>query len=167
MNVLREAAPKANLVTIQRAQDGKMDEYRRIFDNSALYNHYFKKDPKMLDDCISSAIANRQAFVAVDRNGTALGWATIMTSHETVDGLPELFLLGVKDTARGRGIGQMLLHFYEEVMVGLGFHEIGIVVNDWNPRARKLYDSFGYKLRKSIEDPYIGGFEDHILVKKI
>lgn len=167
MNVLREASPKLNMISIQKAEKGKIEEYRRIFDNCSIYDHYFKPHPEFLDECLLSAIEAGQAFVATDRNGEALGWATIMTSHATVDGLPELYLLGVKDTARGRGIGQLLIHFYEGVMGGLGFKEVAIVVNDWNPRARKLYDSQGYKLRKSIEDPYIGGFTDHILVKKL
>lgn len=167
MNVLREASPKLNLISIQKAEAGKIEEYRRIFLNSALYDHYFRPDPSYLDDTLRAAIEAGQGYVATDRNGEALGWATIMTSHDTVDGLPELFLLGVRDTARGRGIGQLLIEFYEGVIKGLGYPEAAIVVNDWNPRARKLYDSMGYKLRKSIEDPYIGGFTDHILVKKL
>ena len=76
-------------------------------------------------------------------------------------------LLAVKENLRGRGIGQLLIHFYTEVMTGLGFEECAIIVSDWNPRARKLYDSLGFKLRKTIEDPVVGGFKDHILVKKL
>ena len=83
------------------------------------------------------------------------------------DGLPCLTLLGVKDTQRGRGIGQMLLKFYIEVMTQLGFKECALVVNDWNPRARKLYDSLGFKLRRSYEDQIFGGWMNHILVKKL
>ena len=61
----------------------------------------------------------------------------------------------------------MLLNFYMSVMQQLGFEECAVVVNDWNPRARKLYDSLGFKLRKSFEDPFVGGFVDHMLVKKL
>jgi len=52
-------------------------------------------------------------------------------------------------------------------MSQLGFKECALVVNDWNPRARKLYDSLGFKLRRSYEDQIIGGWMNHILVKKL
>ena len=61
----------------------------------------------------------------------------------------------------------MLISFYVDVMTQLGCEECAVVVNDWNPRARKLYDSLGFKLRKSYEDPFIGGFVNHVLVKKL
>ena len=92
---------------------------------------------------------------------------SMKASDGMVDGLPCLTLLGVKDTQRGRGIGQMLIAFYVGVMSGLGFKECALVVNDWNPRARKLYDSLGFKLRRSYEDQIIGGWMNHILVKKL
>ena len=61
----------------------------------------------------------------------------------------------------------MLLAFYIGVMTQLGFKECALVVNDWNPRARKLYDSLGFKLRRSYEDQIFGGWMNHILVKKL
>ena len=107
------------------------------------------------------------AYIAVDRNGNSVGWISISASDAHIDGLPNITLLGVKDSARGRGIGQMLISFYVDVMTQLGCEECAVVVNDWNPRARKLYDSLGFKLRKSYEDPFIGGFVNHVLVKKL
>ncbi len=166
MSYHREAAYTANKIEIRKAELSKLEEYKRIFANSPLYNHYFKKGD-LLDKWLSDAINAGQGYVAVDRNGEAVGWLSMKPSDAYVDGLPNLTLLGVKDTNRGRGIGQMLLSFYEGVMGGLGFKECCVVVNDWNPRARKLYDSLGYKLRKSFEDPFVGGWMDHMLVKKL
>ena len=165
MSYHREASYKANLIDIQKADPAKLEEYKRIFDNSPLYNHYFKKNPKLLEKWLVDFMPN--AYIAVDRNGNSVGWASISASDPHVDGLPNLTLLAVKDTARGRGIGQMLLNFYMSVMQQLGFEECAVVVNDWNPRARKLYDSLGFKLRKSFEDPFVGSFVDHMLVKKL
>ena len=45
MSYHREASYKANLIDIQKADPAKLEEYKRIFDNSPLYNHYFKKNP--------------------------------------------------------------------------------------------------------------------------
>lgn len=165
MSYHREAAYKANLIDIQKADPAKLEEYKHIFDNSALYTHYFKKKPELLEQWLAEYMPN--AYIAVDRNGNSVGWISISASDAHIDGLPNITLLGVKDSARGRGIGQMLISFYVDVMTQLGCEECAVVVNDWNPRARKLYDSLGFKLRKSYEDPFIGGFVNHVLVKKL
>lgn len=165
MSYHREAAYKANLIDIQKADPAKLEEYKHIFDNSALYTHYFKKKPELLEQWLTEYMPN--AYIAVDRNGNSVGWISISASDAHIDGLPNITLLGVKDSARGRGIGQMLISFYVDVMTQLGCDECAVVVNDWNPRARKLYDSLGFKLRKSYEDPFIGGFVNHVLVKKL
>lgn len=165
MSYHREAAYKANLIDIQKADPAKLEEYKHIFDNSALYTHYFKKKPELLEQWLTEYMPN--AYIAVDRNGNSVGWISISASDAHIDGLPNITLLGVKDNARGRGIGQMLIGFYVDVMTQLGCEECAVVVNDWNPRARKLYDSLGFKLRKSYEDPFIGGFVNHVLVKKL
>lgn len=166
MSYHREAQYMANMIEIVKADPAKKEDYKRIFDNSALYNHYFKKTD-LLDKALTDALKAGRAYVAVDRNGEAVGYMSMSPSDPTVDGLPCLTLLGVKDTQRGRGIGQMLLAFYTGVMSQLGFKECALVVNDWNPRARKLYDSLGFKLRRSYEDKIIGGWMNHILVKKL
>lgn len=166
MSYHREAQYMANMIDIKKAEMGKLEEYKTIFNNCSLYNHYFKKTD-LLDQWLTNAIKKGEGFVAVDRNGEAVGWATICPCDPLTDNLPHLMLLAVKENFRGRGIGQMMIHFYTEVMKGLGCEECAIIVSDWNPRARKLYDSLGFKLRKSMEDPVVGGFIDHILVKKL
>ena len=165
MSYHREAAYKANLIDIQKADPAKLEEYKHIFDNSALYTHYFKKKPELLEQWLTEYMPN--AYIAVDRNGNSVGWISISASDAHIDGLPNITLLGVKDSARGRGIGQMLIRFYVDVMTQLGCEECTVAVNDWNHRPRKLYDSLGFKLRKSYEDPFIGGFVNHVLVKKL
>ena len=166
MSYHREAQYVANMIEIQKADPAKKEEYKRIFENSQLYNRYFKKTD-LLDQWLSCSLKKGEAYVAVNRSGEAVGWISIRLSDEMVDGLPNAQLLAVKDTQRGRGIGQMLLGFYIEVMKQVGFKECAIVVSDWNPRARKLYDSLGFKLRKSFDDPAVGGFMDHMLVRKL
>ena len=166
MSYHREAQYMANMIEIVKADPAKKEDYKRIFENSPLYNHYFK-NTDLLDKVLSEALKAGQAYVAVNRSGEAVGYMSMKASDPTVDGLPCMTLLGVKDTKRGRGIGQMLIAFYVGVMSGLGFGECALVVNDWNPRARKLYDSLGFKLRRSYEDQIIGGWMNHILVKKL
>ncbi len=166
MSYHREAQYTANMIEIKKAELSEIESYKRIFENSPLYNHYFKKGD-LLEKVLTDAIKAGEGYAAVNRNGEAVGYMSMKASDPTVDGLPCLTLLGVKDTQRGRGIGQMLIAFYVGVMSGLGFGECALIVNDWNPRARKLYDSLGFKLRRSFEDVVVGGWMNHILVKKL
>lgn len=166
MSYHREAQYMANLIEIKKAEMSEKESYKRIFDNSQLYNHYFKKGDN-LDLWLTEFIKNGEGFVAVDRNGEPVGWMSLRLSDERVDNLPSMTLLAVKDNQRGKGIGQMLIKFYEGVLSGLGFKEGVIMVNDWNPRARKLYDSLGYRFRKNIDDPFIPGQTILMLVKKL
>ncbi|HPD88919.1 MAG TPA: GNAT family N-acetyltransferase [Oscillospiraceae bacterium] len=165
MGFVSESYVKANQIDIVKAVPEKIEEYKRIFDNSALYTHYFKKNPELLDKWLTENIAAGQAYMALDRDGSVVGW--ISFKMDGMFGYPDVTLLGVKDTCRGRGIGELLIQFYLGVAGCMGYKEAGIVVNDWNPRARKLYTRMGFFHKKSFEDPYIGGFEDHLLIRKI
>ncbi len=166
MSYHREAQYMANRIEIQKADKAKIEEYKAIFANCSLYNYYFKKTD-LLEQWLTNSIKKGEGYVAVNRDGEAVGWLSMTASDVLTDGLPHAQLLAVKPNLRGRGIGQMLLAFYIGVMSQLGFEECAIIVSDWNPRARKLYDSLGFKLRKSFDDPAVGGFVDHMLVKKL
>ena len=43
MSYHREAQYMANMIEIVKADPAKKEDYKRIFENSQLYNHYFKK----------------------------------------------------------------------------------------------------------------------------
>ena len=44
-----------------------------------------------------------------------------------------------------KGIGKALLTFFHEELKRRGYKGVHIVVNKFNPKALRLYDSFGYK----------------------
>ena len=48
MSYHREAAYKANLIDIQKADPAKLEEYKHIFDNSALTPTTSRKSPSFL-----------------------------------------------------------------------------------------------------------------------
>ena len=100
MSYHREAQYMANMIEIVKADPAKKEDYKRIFENSQLYNHYFKKGD-LLDKCLTESLKAGRAFVAVDRKGEAVGYMSMSPSDPMVDGLPCLTLLGVKDTMRG------------------------------------------------------------------
>ena len=143
MSYHREAQYMANMIEIVKADPAKKEDYKRIFENSQLYNHYFKKGD-LLDKCLTESLKAGRAFVAVDRKGEAVGYMSMSPSDPMVDGLPCLTLLGVKDTMRGKGIGQMLLKYFIESYESKGYDRGFIAVNDFNPLARRLYEDMGF-----------------------
>ena len=143
MSYHREAQYMANMIEIVKADPAKKEDYKRIFENSQLYNHYFKKGD-LLDKCLTESLKAGRAFVAVDRKGEAVGYMSMSPSDPMVDGLPCLTLLGVKDTQRGRGIGQMILKYFIEIYESKGYDRGFIAVNDFNPLAIRLYEDMGF-----------------------
>lgn len=62
----------------------------------------------------------------------------------------KLELLSVGKDFRGEGIGHKLLDKIEELGKDKGFSKVSLEVIDTNPRAKKLYESFGYEEVKFI-----------------
>lgn len=87
MSYHREAQYMANMIEIEKADPAKKEEYKRIFENSSLYNHYFKKTD-LLDQWLSNSIKKGEGYVAVNRSGEAVGWISITASDVLTDGLP-------------------------------------------------------------------------------
>ena len=57
---------------------------------------------------------------------------------------PEIFMLGVPEPLRSRGIGRLLIAHLEQLAVDRGRGRIGLGVTLTNPRARRLYEGLSY-----------------------
>src|SRR5262245_18481710 len=57
---------------------------------------------------------------------------------------PEIFMLGVPEPLRSRGIGRLLVVRLERLASERGKRRIGLGVARTNPDARRLYDRLGY-----------------------
>jgi len=63
---------------------------------------------------------------------------------EHLPGCPEIFMLGVPEPLRSRGIGRLLIAHLDHLAVDRGRRRIGLGVALTNPRARRLYEGLGY-----------------------
>src|SRR5262245_4904627 len=57
---------------------------------------------------------------------------------------PEIFMLGVPEPLRSRGIGRLLVARLEQLASDRGKRRIGLGVARTNPAARRLYERLGY-----------------------
>lgn len=142
----------------------KIEEYKGVFLDSALYTHYLA-DEDMLDDMLSSALDKKQLVIA-SVQGEAIG-AMEMRLDGFCGMFPYLALLGVKSGWRKMGVGKQMLMFFEETARQLGYSRASLMVSSFNPRARNLYQKMGYKRIGILPNAVKAGIDENIMVKDI
>ena len=80
---------------------------------------------------------------------------------------PYLALLGVKKSFRGMGIGHTLVETFIGVSRSLGYRKCSLLVSHFNPRAKNLYQSLGFKKVGYVPDCILPGIHENIMVKDL
>ncbi|MFG0213206.1 GNAT family N-acetyltransferase [Brevibacillus porteri] len=70
---------------------------------------------------------------------------TITLVKEAKDDEFYLDSVAVDSSCRGKGIGSLLLDAFEKEAIQRGHDRIALLVDEEKPRARKLYESLGYR----------------------
>ena len=152
-------------VTVTKAVPERIDECIRIFEDSALYSHYFT-DGDRLPALLREGIDKGELFMAVDSKGEAVG-AMWIDLKGFFGFFPYLALLGVRKDRRGMGVGHTLLEVFEGVAKDLGYDKVSLLVGEFNPRAKALYQSMGYKKVGFLENAVRQGVNENIMVKTL
>jgi GNAT superfamily N-acetyltransferase len=78
--------------------------------------------------------------------GADLGWLWVrVTAPDGPAARPWVYLVEVAEEHRGRGHGRTLMLAAERECLAAGVHDLGLNVFASNTRARRLYDSLGYR----------------------
>lgn len=152
-------------VTIQRATPERLPEIREVFLDSALYDHYFTREGR-LESILAGAVEKGDLWLAVDSHDEVVGAMQVELTG-FFGAFPYLALLGVKKRFRGMGVGHTLLRVYEGVARGLGFRKASMLVSHFNPRAKALYQSMGYRKVGYVPDAILPGNHENIMVKDL
>ena len=152
-------------VRITRAEASRLDACHAVFLDSALYDHYFTQEGR-LDRQLSTAIDRGELWVALTSQDEVAGcmW---MEPDGFFGAFPYLALLGVKKSFRGMGIGHMLLETFIGVSRSLGYKKCSLLVSHFNPRAKNLYQSLGFKKVGYVPDCILPGIHENIMVKDL
>lgn len=153
-------------VTIKRGVPSRLEEYVEVMRDSALYEHYFAGEEDRLRRMLSSAIEDERLITAENSAGEAVG-LMICDWKGMLGVFPYLDLLGVRRDCRGMGIGRKLLRTFEQISRGLGARNIFICVSGFNPRARALYTSVGFRKVAVVPDLFRSGIQENILMKRV
>jgi len=132
--------------------------------NSKLGQVYFPAE-ESAHATLTEGITKGEVFVAVNEGegGECLGFVWFILEG-AFHGFPYLHIIAVKEAYRGMGIGEKLLHFFEET-VFTNHSKVFLVVADFNPEARRLYERLGYRQVGAIPGLYREGVTEYLMMK--
>lgn len=144
----------------------KWDEYVKVFDDSALYDHYFK-DKDFLKEWMYGPLEAGNVIVAeLEDTGEPVGVMVYDMTGMFAE-FPYLALLGVKARYRKQAIGGRLVDLYVDICRQAGFDKCFICVSHFNPRAKALYQRKGFKPVVLIPDLIDKGINEWMLMKRL
>lgn len=114
---------------------------------------------------IEEGITKGELYVAVNADSHCLGfiWVVLKGAFHS---FPYLHIIAVKEAHRGKGVGKVLLNYFENIIAGKST-KLFLVVADFNPKAMKLYRSLGYKEIGVLPDLYREGVHEHLMMKTL
>ena len=152
-------------VRITRADESRLRACHEVFLDRPLYDHYFTQEGR-LDSLLADGIARRELWVALTTQDEVAGCMWIEPDG-FFGAFPYLALLGVKKSFRGMGIGHTLVETFIGVSRSLGYRKCSLLVSHFNPRAKNLYQSLGFKKVGYVPDCILPGIHENIMVKDL
>lgn len=103
-----------------------------------------------------------EGFIVAESGSEVVGY--LVVRRESVRrARAELPTFAVREDQRGRGIGSALLTRGLDHLARIGVRRVTLQVSVRNPRARKLYERFGFKVERTLPG-YYGAGEDALLM---
>lgn len=131
--------------------------------NSDLGRHYFKShDNTVL--FLKEAIANNEIYVAI-HDGKCVGFIYSIRGG-IFKKFTYLHIIAVKENYRGQGIGKKLMSFFEDI-AKKSADKAFLLVDSFNPDAKRLYESLGYVCVGTIPNLFEAETTDYLMMKKL
>jgi ribosomal protein S18 acetylase RimI-like enzyme len=149
-------------ITIVKGNINYIDDCEDALVKSELGLRYFSKEGSARK-ALEEGFVKEQIFVAIDSNNNCMGFIWCI-----MDGIfhsfPYLHIIAVKKESRKHGIGKKLLKFFEDICFK-DYSKIFLVVADFNPDAKLLYQRIGYIEVGTIPNLYREGMTEYIMMK--
>ena len=152
------------IIKIKVAELLHIDSCVEILQNSDLGKVYFG-DYEKAKNMLTYAVEQKDVYVALDENEKCLGFVYYMQKG-VFGNYPYLHIIAVKEEYRGLGIGKQLMKYFEENASGCTATKFFLTVDDFNPRAKKLYENLGYHCVGELADFYKKGINCFLMMKR-
>lgn len=130
--------------------------------NSELGKRYFSQKGSARK-ALQEGFAKGEIYIALDASKGCKGFIWFI-----LDGIfhsfPYLHIIAVKQESRNEGIGKKLLKFFEDSCFK-DYSKLFLVVADFNPDAKILYEKIGYIQVGTIPSLYREGITEHLMMK--
>lgn len=149
-------------ITIVQGSIENINDCEDALVNSELGIRYFSKKGSARN-ALEKGFAKKEIYIAMDINQNCIGFIWFI-----VDGIfhsfPYLHIIAVKQESRKQGIGKKLLKFFEDSCFK-DYNKLFLVVADFNPNAKKLYEKIGYVQVGTLPSLYREGITEHLMMK--
>ncbi len=149
-------------IAISRANESHLYDCVAALADSELGRIYFASEEKALAS-IAEGLAREEVFVALDDAGECLGFIWFVLGG-AFHSFPYLHVIAVKAAHRGKGVGRELLRFFEDGVFE-NSSKAFLVVADFNPDARRLYERLGWRQVGAIPGLYREGVTEYLMMK--
>ena len=113
--------------------------------------------------CRAYALDPAYLTLVARRDGAPLGF--VRSHPRGVAGSPYIASIAVTSETRRQGVGAALLDAAERLYPKARY--IFLCVSSFNPRARVLYERYGYKYIGELPDDIIDGASEHLMAKRL
>lgn len=152
-------------IKIINAKVKHIEECIEILQNSDLGRTYFTNREKA-EVMLTNGISKTGVSVAIDENEKILGFIYYMPNG-VFGSYPYLHIIAVKEEYRNLGIGKQMMKYFEENASDHISTKCFLTVDDFNPKAKKLYEVLGYQCVGILPDFYKKGTTCYIMMKEI
>lgn len=149
-------------LTIIKAGNEHLDECVNSLLYSDLGRIYFPEEEKART-ALLEGLKKQELSVVLNDKKQFIGFYWLI-SQGAFHSFPYLHIIAVKEEYRGKGYGKEILQYIEEQVFAEN-PKLFLVVADFNPRAKKLYEKLGYMEVGVIPDLYKAGVTEYLMMK--
>ena len=148
---------------IKKAHIDYLEDCKAALLNSKLGEEYFPSEEDATAT-LTAGIKKGEVYVALNEDGECMGFMWLILEG-AFHSFPYLHIIAVKNSFRGRGIGSKMLEFLENIIFTEN-SKIFLVVADFNPEAKRLYERVGYRQVGEIPGLYKPGVTEYLMMKE-
>jgi len=149
-------------IRIEKGDIEFLNDCKEALVNSELGRRYFKNGSGA-EEAIREGLEQGGLYVALDGE-ICVGFIWYIPKG-AFHAFSYLHIIAVKSEYRGNGIGTKLITFLEE-LVFEKTSKVFLVVADFNPKGKKLYEKLGYNKVGEIPSLYREGVTEYLMMKE-
>lgn len=149
-------------ITVVKGSISYINDCEDALLNSELGKRYFLEKGSARKS-LEEGFVKGEIYVAINNDNNCVGFVWIILNG-IFHSFPYIHIIAVKSENRGQGIGRILIKFVEDVYCK-NYSKLFLVVADFNPDAKRLYERIGYSVIGDIPNLYRNGITECLMMK--